>query len=141
MMLKRIGRYFRGVARCVQHFHWSSEDEDQLGFADSDWAGSKGDAKSTSGGALLWGGHLLKSWSTGQLTIALSSGEAELYALTKVAAQCWDLFPWQILARLPAPRRFHSSAGHGVVRLGPNATCSCAVPFDPTESTRQRIGC
>ena len=36
MMLKRIGRYLRGVARCVQHFHWSSEDEDLLGFADSD---------------------------------------------------------------------------------------------------------
>ena len=56
VMLKRIGRHLRGAARCVQYFHWSSEDEDLLGFADSDWAGSKRDAKSTSGGALLWGG-------------------------------------------------------------------------------------
>ena len=91
MMLKRIGRCLHGVARCVQHVHWSSEDEDLLGFADSDWAGSKRDAKLTSGGALLWGGHLLNSWSTGQSTIALSSGEAEFHALTKVAAQMLGL--------------------------------------------------
>ena len=106
VMLKRIGRYLRGAARCVQYFHWSSEDEDLLGFADSDWAGSKRDAKSTSGGVLFWCGHLLKGWSTGQSTIAMSSGEAELYALTKLAAaDVWDSFPWlQISARLPAPR-------------------------------------
>ena len=34
---------------------------------------------------------MLKSWSSGQSTIALSSGEAELYALTKVAAQMLGL--------------------------------------------------
>ena len=33
------------------------------------------------------GRHLLKSWSTGQSAFALSCSEAELYALTKVAAQ------------------------------------------------------
>ena len=43
-MMKRIGRYLRGGAPCAQDFHWSSEDEDLLGFADSDWAGSKRDA-------------------------------------------------------------------------------------------------
>ena len=33
------------------------------------------------------GHHLIKAWSTNQQVIALSSGEAELYALTKGAAQ------------------------------------------------------
>ena len=33
------------------------------------------------------GGHTLKTWSSSQSTIALSSGEAELYALTKCATQ------------------------------------------------------
>ena len=33
------------------------------------------------------GSHLLKSWSTNQQVIALSSGEAELYAQIKGAAQ------------------------------------------------------
>ena len=33
------------------------------------------------------GGHVLKSWSTTQATVAMSSAEAELYALVKGAAQ------------------------------------------------------
>ena len=41
--------------------------------------------KSTSGGALVSGGHLSKSWSNAQSTRSLSSGETELYALAKVA--------------------------------------------------------
>ena len=35
----------------------------------------------------MWGAHVLKSWSSTQQVIALSSGEAELYALIKAAAQ------------------------------------------------------
>ena len=34
---------------------------------------------------------MLKSWPTGQSTIALSSSEAELFALTNVAAQMLGL--------------------------------------------------
>ena len=33
------------------------------------------------------GNHLIKSWSSSQSVIALSSGEAELYAMTKAASQ------------------------------------------------------
>ena len=36
---------------------------------------------------MLWGKHCLKMWSSTQATVALSSAEAELYALTKGAAQ------------------------------------------------------
>ena len=36
---------------------------------------------------MIWGAHCLKTWSSTQTTIALSSAEAELYALTKGAAQ------------------------------------------------------
>ena len=43
--------------------------------------------KSTSGGAISIGPHVVKTWSSTQQTIALSSGEAELYAITKAAAQ------------------------------------------------------
>ena len=43
--------------------------------------------KSTSGGVLMWGTSLLKSWSTTQSTVALSSAEAELYAMSKCAQQ------------------------------------------------------
>ena len=37
------------------------------------------------------GSHVVKSWSTTQATVALSSGEAELYALVKGAAQSLGL--------------------------------------------------
>ena len=36
---------------------------------------------------MVWGSHCLKMWSSTQANIALSSAEAELYALTKGAAQ------------------------------------------------------
>ena len=39
----------------------------------------------------MWGYHSIKSWCTTQTVVALSSGEAELYALTKGAAQTLGL--------------------------------------------------
>lgn len=39
-------------------------------------------------------GNVLKIWSITQNTIALSSGEAELYAMTKVATQVIGLMPF-----------------------------------------------
>ena len=33
----------------------------------------------------MLGNHMIKSWSSSQLVIALSSGDAELYALVKAA--------------------------------------------------------
>ena len=43
--------------------------------------------ESTSGGLIKFGTHILKSWSITQNTIALSSGEAELYAMVKAGSQ------------------------------------------------------
>ena len=86
-ILKKIGKYLVGKPRAVLKFEWANEFEVINGYADSDWAGDRVKAKSTSGGAIMWGNHTCKTWSTTQQTVALSSGEAELYALTKVAAQ------------------------------------------------------
>ena len=85
--LKRIGRYLVKHPRCVLHFAWQYLPSEVVGFAGSDWAGEKPGRKSTSGGVLMHGGHTLKSWSSAQHCIAMSSGEAELYALTNAAAQ------------------------------------------------------
>jgi len=73
--------------RMVQTFEWCDWQKELQGYADSDWAGDKSSYKSTSGGALMRGPHALKTWATSQSTIALSSGEAELYAMTKMAVQ------------------------------------------------------
>ena len=85
--LKRVGRYLRGHARLVQKFPFEARSRTMDGYGDSDWAGDKVKCKSTSGGAIFLGRSLLKSWSSTQSIIALSSGEAELYALMKVAVQ------------------------------------------------------
>ena len=86
--LKRVGRYLKGAVRLVQNFNWAEMGDAKFqGFADSDWAGDRRDMKSTSGGTIMWGSHCLKAWSTSQSTVALSSGEAELYAMTKMATQ------------------------------------------------------
>ena len=56
-------------------------------YVDSDWAGCKSTRRSTSGGGIKIGWHAIKTWSSTQATVALSSAEAELYSMTKGAAQ------------------------------------------------------
>ena len=85
--LKRIARYLLGrpavaITFKLQAFPWRVRV-----YTDSDWAGDRVDRKSTTGGAIVLGGHLVKSWSKDQPIIALSSGEAELYAANFGAAQ------------------------------------------------------
>ena len=56
-------------------------------WTDSDYAGCTKTRKSTSGGVVMFGGHCLKTWSSTQDVVALSSGEAEYYALVKAVSQ------------------------------------------------------
>ncbi len=81
--LKRLGRYLIGKPRLVLHFDYQV----QISFLDSrvdtDHAGCIKTRKSTNGGALTFGKHCLKTWSTTQAVIVLSSGEAEYYGVVK----------------------------------------------------------
>ena len=56
-------------------------------YVDSDWAGCLQTRRSTSGGLVVVGGGTVKSWSSTQGSIALSSGEAEYYAAVKGACE------------------------------------------------------
>ena len=89
--MKRLGRYLLGKPRYIQHYLWQQPTSEISVFTDSDWAGDKITRKSTSGGMMLIGQHLIKSWSSTQPVIALSSAEAELYALVKGATQAVGL--------------------------------------------------
>ena len=82
-MLKKLGRYLIGHGRLIQKFPWGDGHDMIIGYGDSDWAGDKKDRKSTSGGVISLGGHVIKTWSSTQQTLSLSSGEAELYVLAK----------------------------------------------------------
>ena len=55
-------------------------------WTDTDYAGCQDTRKSTSGGVVLLGKHAVKTWSSTQANIALSSGEAEYNGLVKGAS-------------------------------------------------------
>jgi hypothetical protein len=82
--LKRLGRFLAGKPRLVFDYPWQTA-QDVTVYTDTDWAGCPKTRKSTSGGAVMLGGHLLKAWSSTQPSISLSSAEAEFYGLVKAA--------------------------------------------------------
>ena len=85
-MLTRLAKYLTGAPRAVYCYAWQAHQQLDA-FVDSDWAGCVGSRRSTSGGILSRGCHVIKTWSTTQATVALSSAEAELYSLVRGAAQ------------------------------------------------------
>ena len=85
--LKRIGRYLVGRSRVAWKFPWKEEVGNWQVYTDSDWAGDLKTRKSTSGGMIALGSHCLKSWSITQGAPALSSCEAEYYAIVEGATR------------------------------------------------------
>eukprot|EP00973_Karenia_brevis_P091432 12407404-Karenia_brevis.AAC.1 len=69
------------------NYRWQDEAPEMSVLTDANWAGNKRSRKSTSGGVICIGCHLIKSWSKTQSLIALSSAESELYACIKATAE------------------------------------------------------
>ena len=90
---KRIARYLLNHPRVSINFRAGNLANDEVidVYSDSDWAGCKKTRKSTSGGAMIAAGGLVKIWSGTQTIIAQSSGEAEYYALARAAAEALGL--------------------------------------------------
>ena len=91
------------------------EDGEDLGlkvFSDSDWAGDRDTRRSRSGGVALLAGCTVKRWSNRQATPAMSSAEAEYYAMVKASAEALGIqalaadLGWAVRIRLST----HSSA-------------------------------
>ena len=85
-MMKRLARYLKGRPRMVWEYRWQGVEHINA-YSDSDWAGCKRTARSTSGGIILRGSHHIKSWSATQKRVTLSSAEAELGALVKTTTE------------------------------------------------------
>ena len=85
--LKRIGRYLLFMPRATIFYKWQGDQSELTVFTDTDWAGCRTTRKSTSGGMILRGSHLIKSWSRQQNLVSLSSAEAELYGLVKASSE------------------------------------------------------
>ena len=85
--LKRLGRYVVGHRRLVFKYPWQTVDRIDT-YSDTDWSGCPKTRKSTSGGCVMLGKHLIKSWSSTQASVSLSSGEAEFYGVVKAGGTC-----------------------------------------------------
>jgi hypothetical protein len=82
-----VGRYLKGRPRLVWKFGWQSPMSVVEVHSDANWAGCKLSRKSSSGGTIAIGGHLIRAYSKTQSVIAKSSGESELYAAVRASAE------------------------------------------------------
>ncbi len=87
--VKRVVRFLKGMGTMNLLYEWQPEEEAQqvTVYVDSDWAGCRSSRRSTSGGVLMVGRHVLRTWSSTQSTVATSSGEAELIAMFEGATR------------------------------------------------------
>ena len=83
--LERLGRYLVKNRRCVLTYARQTSDAKLQVHVDSDWAGDLLGRRSTTGVIVTRGEHLLRHMSCLQTLVALSSGEAENYALIRGA--------------------------------------------------------
>ena len=84
--LLRLAKYLLGRKRYVTKYAYQKNVYALNCFGDSDFAGEIETRKSTSGGLMCIGDHTIKTWSSTQSVIALSTGEAEMYAINRTAA-------------------------------------------------------
>jgi hypothetical protein len=85
--MKRFGRYLLLKPRATIFYGWQAEPTELVAFSDTDWAGCKTSRKSTSGGVILHGSHVIRSWSRMQNLVAMSSAEAELYGTVRASCE------------------------------------------------------
>ena len=84
LAIKRLGWYLRGRPRLAFGYPFQSAGTVDC-YSDTDWAGYRKTRKSTSGGVVLLGQHILKTSSSTLPTVSLSSGEAEFYGAVRAS--------------------------------------------------------
>ena len=89
--LERLGRYLLANPRVITNYKYQSQTNSLNAWSDSDWAECKRTRRSTSGTLLRLGQHWLKANCGTQSVIALSSGEAEYYAMVRTSSAALGL--------------------------------------------------
>ena len=115
--MRRLARYLLTAPRVVWRFKFQHQPPSLRVFSDSDWAGCRRTARSTSGGVIMLGEHCIRGYSVTQKHVTLSSAEAELMALVKATSEaiglCQLAEAWNI--RLTADVFVDSSAALAIV--------------------------
>ena len=118
---KRIGRYLKGKPVLEWHFPKQSLPKRVVYQSDSDWAEDTETRKSTTCVFGYFGSHLLETQVATQAVVALSSGEAEFYAVGRAAASAIMMRQFYEQVGLPvrAVIQSDSSAARGMAsRIG-----------------------
>ena len=118
-LLKRVGRYLKGRPRLVWKYNWQSPIGVVDVHSDANWAGCRVSRKSSSGGTIAIGGHLIRAYSKTQAVIAQSSGESELYAVVRASTEALGMLT--LLKDFGCPERrasvgMDASAAIGIVQ-------------------------
>ena len=85
--LRRAGLYLLYKPRATIFYKWQGEQFELTVYSDTHWAGCRTTRRSTSGGMVLRGSHLIRSWPRQQHLVSLSSAEAELYGFVKASSE------------------------------------------------------
>ena len=85
--MKRLLRYLVGRRRLVIRIAWDQPEDIIEVSVDADFAGCRLTRRSTCGGGIRWRGGLVKTWAKTLPTLALSTGESELGATVRGAAE------------------------------------------------------
>ena len=82
--LRRVCRYLVGLPRMIFHCRWRTVEHVDV-YTDTDWAGCPRARGSASGGCVFLTAQPIKTWSSMQSSVALSSGEAEFNGVVRGA--------------------------------------------------------
>lgn len=88
LRLRKLVKYLVAHPDIPLYFVYQELPSELIGHSDSDWAGEATTRKSVSSGCEELGLHMVFSWVNSQWPIALSSAEAEFYALGTCASHC-----------------------------------------------------
>ena len=115
--LIRIGRYLLDKQRLIWKFDLQNTSGTVDAFSDANWAGCRRSRKSTSGGALMIGSHLIKCWAKTQATVAKSSAESELYGIVRASCETLGFLSLMEDLGTQMQSRLHmdSTAAQGIV--------------------------
>ena len=81
----RVVKYIRKNLRLILKLDYQDPVGELDVYSDANWAGCRSTRKSTSGGVVRRGQHLIKAWSRNQNIIALNSAESEFLATVKAS--------------------------------------------------------
>lgn len=116
-MLRKVARYLLGSPRLLYRYTWQAKAGLRT-YTDTDFAGCLDTRRSTSGGCIFYGNHMIKHWSTTQKVVTLSSAEAELAGIVKSVGEALGLQSLAADLGIQAEISVHadSSAAIGICR-------------------------